>query len=70
MSRWHYPKPLASEITPQSVYQGRREFLRIDEAMHPLTLLGFGLYGEVLPCNGYAEQMASLYSGMDLQKWF
>ena len=25
------------------------EALRIDEAMHPLTLLGFGLYGEVLP---------------------
>ena len=25
------------------------ESLRIDEAMHPLTLLAFGLYGEVLP---------------------
>ena len=25
------------------------EALRIDEAMHPLTLLAFGLYGEVLP---------------------
>ena len=25
------------------------EGLRIDEAMHPLTLLNFGLYGEVLP---------------------
>lgn len=25
------------------------ECLRIDEAMHPLTLLAFGLYGEVLP---------------------
>ncbi len=25
------------------------EALRIDEAMHPLALLGFGLYGEVLP---------------------
>ncbi|WP_280152868.1 protein-methionine-sulfoxide reductase catalytic subunit MsrP [Piscinibacter sp. XHJ-5] len=25
------------------------EGLRLDEAMHPLTLLGFGLYGEVLP---------------------
>ena len=25
------------------------EGLRIDEAMHPLTLLGFGLYGHVLP---------------------
>ncbi|MBN8489187.1 MAG: protein-methionine-sulfoxide reductase catalytic subunit MsrP, partial [Burkholderiales bacterium] len=26
-----------------------REGLRLDEAMHPLTLLAFGLYGEVLP---------------------
>jgi sulfoxide reductase catalytic subunit YedY len=26
-----------------------REGLRLDEAMHPLTLLCFGLYGEVLP---------------------
>ncbi|TAK79187.1 MAG: protein-methionine-sulfoxide reductase catalytic subunit MsrP [Aquabacterium sp.] len=26
-----------------------REGLRIDEAMHPLTLLAFGLYGEILP---------------------
>ena len=25
------------------------EGLRLDEAMHPLTLLNFGLYGEVLP---------------------
>lgn len=25
------------------------EGLRIDEAMHPLTLLAFGMYGEVLP---------------------
>jgi len=25
------------------------EALRLDEAMHPLTLLGFGMYGEVLP---------------------
>jgi methionine sulfoxide reductase catalytic subunit len=25
------------------------EGLRLDEAMHPLTLLSFGLYGEVLP---------------------
>ncbi|NDY91195.1 protein-methionine-sulfoxide reductase catalytic subunit MsrP [Ideonella livida] len=26
-----------------------REGLRLDEALHPLTLLAFGLYGEVLP---------------------
>jgi sulfoxide reductase catalytic subunit YedY len=25
------------------------EGLRLDEAMHPLTLLAFGMYGEVLP---------------------
>jgi sulfoxide reductase catalytic subunit YedY len=25
------------------------EALRLDEAMHPLTMLGFGMYGEVLP---------------------
>lgn len=25
------------------------EGLRMDEAMHPLTLLAFGMYGEVLP---------------------
>jgi sulfoxide reductase catalytic subunit YedY len=25
------------------------EGLRLDEAMHPLTLLTFGMYGEVLP---------------------
>jgi sulfoxide reductase catalytic subunit YedY len=25
------------------------EGLRLDEALHPLTLLGFGMYGEVLP---------------------
>jgi len=26
-----------------------REALRLDEALHPLTLLAFGMYGEVLP---------------------
>ena len=25
------------------------EGLRLDEAMHPLTMLAFGLYGEVMP---------------------
>ncbi|MGE8396461.1 MAG: molybdopterin-dependent oxidoreductase, partial [Comamonas sp.] len=25
------------------------EGLRLDEAMHPLTLLAFGMYGQVLP---------------------
>lgn len=30
------------------------EALRLDEAMHPLTLLAFGLYGEVLPAQNGA----------------
>ncbi|MGE0797119.1 MAG: protein-methionine-sulfoxide reductase catalytic subunit MsrP [Lautropia sp.] len=34
------------------------EALRLDEAMHPLTLLGFGLYGNVLPTqNGAPVRM-------------
>ena len=32
------------------------EGLRIDEAMHPLTLMAFGLYGEVLPNQNGAPQ--------------
>ena len=36
------------------------EGLRIDEAMHPLTLMAFGLYGEVLPNqNGAASSRPS-----------
>lgn len=31
-----------------------REGLRLDEAMHPLTLLAFGLYGELLPAQNGA----------------
>jgi sulfoxide reductase catalytic subunit YedY len=96
------------------------EGLRMDEAMHPLTILAVGLYGEVLPSqngaplrlvvpwkygfkfysnvnpdvphprwsqarerrigeyskrktlifNGYADQVAHLYAGMDLKKYF
>ena len=115
------------------------EGLRMDEAMHPLTIMAVGLYGEVLPnqngapirlivpwkygfkvvetaplntwqqqqareygfyanvnpdvdhprwsqkterrlgelfrrktlpFNGYADQVASLYAGMDLRKWY
>ena len=30
------------------------EGLRIDEAMHPLTLLAFGMYGDVLPAQNGA----------------
>lgn len=36
---------LRSNIIPWPYVEG----LRMDEAMHPLTLLAFGLYGEVLP---------------------
>ncbi|MBK1687164.1 protein-methionine-sulfoxide reductase catalytic subunit MsrP [Rubrivivax gelatinosus] len=36
---------LRSNIIPWPYVEG----LRLDEAMHPLTLLAFGLYGEVLP---------------------
>ena len=31
-----------------------REGLRLDEAMHPLTLLTFGMYGDVLPAQNGA----------------
>jgi len=58
-----------------------REGLRIDEAMHPLAFLATGLYGrELLNQNGaplrlvlpwkYGFKVASLYSGMDLRKYF
>jgi len=95
------------------------EGLRLDEAMHPLTILAVGLYGEVIPnqdgaplrlvvpwkygfyanvnptvdhprwsqarekrlpsffsnrptlmFNGYGDQVASLYAGMDLKKYY
>jgi len=36
---------LASSVLDWPYVEG----LRMDEAMHPLTLLGFGMYGEVLP---------------------
>ncbi len=36
------------------------EGLRLDEAMHPLALLGFGLYGEVLPNQSGAPVRAVL----------
>ena len=46
-----------TRLDPESMIGARRpvldwpyvEGLRMDEAMHPLTLLTFGLYGEVLP---------------------
>ena len=37
------------------------EGLRLDEAMHPLTILGVGMYGETLPPqNGTRRQSSSL----------
>ena len=57
------PTPKAKYIEMQTLYDPRRmpgqtqpilqwpyvEGLRLDEAMHPLTILAVGLYGEVLP---------------------
>ncbi|HEY1649145.1 MAG TPA: protein-methionine-sulfoxide reductase catalytic subunit MsrP [Terracidiphilus sp.] len=42
----HHVEKWASEST---IYWPYSEGLRMDEAMNPLTLLTFGLYGEVLP---------------------
>lgn len=36
-------------LSQSSIYWPYSEGLRMDEAMHPLTLLCFGLYGETLP---------------------
>jgi sulfoxide reductase catalytic subunit YedY len=61
--KWAQPLPTAKYVQfltleDPSVMVGMREInlnwpysegLRMDEAMHPLTLLTFGLYGEVLP---------------------
>jgi methionine sulfoxide reductase catalytic subunit len=61
--RWAEPQPGAKYVqfltrVDRSVMPGLSEInldwpysegLRMDEAMHPLTLLTFGLYGEVLP---------------------
>ena len=44
----HDPKQMPGQRQPVLEWP-YREGLRIDEAMHPLTLLTFGLYGEVLP---------------------
>ncbi|MGD1106634.1 MAG: protein-methionine-sulfoxide reductase catalytic subunit MsrP [Terracidiphilus sp.] len=43
---WHV-EPWAGQVP--SIYWPYSEGLRMDEAMHPLTLLTFGLYGETLP---------------------
>ena len=42
------------------------EGLRMDEAMHPLTLLTFGLYGEVLPKqNGAPVRISDVATAID-----
>jgi len=44
----HDPKQMPEQLT-RVLEWPYREGLRIDEAMHPLTILAVGLYGEVLP---------------------
>ena len=44
----HDPQQMPGQKSPVLEWP-YREGLRMDEAMHPLTLLTFGLYGEVLP---------------------
>jgi len=44
----HDPEQMPGQKSP-TLNWPYREGLRIDEAMHPLTLLALGLYGEVLP---------------------
>jgi sulfoxide reductase catalytic subunit YedY len=45
----YYDKKVEKWSTSQAIFWPYSEGLRMDEAMHPLTLLTFGLYGEVLP---------------------
>ena len=45
----YYDKHVEKWASDSTIYWPYSEGLRIDEAMHPLTLLTFGLYGEVLP---------------------
>jgi len=45
----YYDKKVEKWSTDQAIFWPYSEGLRMDEAMHPLTLLTFGLYGEVLP---------------------
>jgi sulfoxide reductase catalytic subunit YedY len=45
----YYDRKVEKWATEASFYSAYSEGLRIDEAMNPLTLLTFGLYGEVLP---------------------
>jgi sulfoxide reductase catalytic subunit YedY len=45
----YYDKKVEKWGSETSIYWPYSEGLRMDEAMHPLALLTFGLYGEVLP---------------------
>jgi sulfoxide reductase catalytic subunit YedY len=45
----YYDKKVEKWTSESTIYWPYSEGLRMDEAMHPLTLLTFGLYGEVLP---------------------
>jgi len=45
----YYDRKVEKWATDASFYSAYSEGLRMDEAMNPLTLMTFGLYGEVLP---------------------
>lgn len=45
----YYDRRVEKWTSQSSINWPYSEGLRMDEAMHPLTLLTFGLYGEVLP---------------------
>jgi sulfoxide reductase catalytic subunit YedY len=45
----YYDKHVEKWANQSAIFWPYSEGLRMDEAMHPLTLLTFGLYGEVLP---------------------
>jgi len=45
----YYDKHVEKWASQTSIFWPYSEGLRMDEAMHPLALLTFGLYGEVLP---------------------
>ena len=45
----YYDKKIEKWTDESSIFWPYSEGLRMDEAMHPLTLLTFGLYGQVLP---------------------
>ena len=45
----YYDKHVEKWTSESTIFWPYTEGLRMDEAMNPLTLLTFGLYGEVLP---------------------